>query len=271
MALKITDAEFDRLIKFMHSTYGIDLSKKRILIEGRLSNTLIERGFTNYNQYMDSIFADKSGRETVELVNKLTTNHTYFMREPQHFEFMRKVFLPHIEKTVKDRDVRIWCAASSSGEEPYTIAMVIDDYFGQRKMGWDLRILATDVSTKVLNKAKNAIYPAESLESLPEDWKRKYFKANADGTYTVVDRIRKEVIYKQFNLMDKISYKKPYDLISCRNVMIYFDAPTKDALVERFYDASKDGAYLFIGHSESVSKKSRYSFVQPAVYQKKIK
>lgn len=269
MALKITDAEFNRLINFMHSTYGIDLSKKRILIEGRLSNMLTEKGFTNYNQYLDSVFADKSGRETVELVNKLTTNHTYFMREPQHFDFMRTVFLPYIEDNVKDRDVRIWCAASSSGEEPYTIAMTIDDYFGSRKTGWDLRILATDISTRVLQKAKNAVYPAESLNALPEKWKTKYFIRNSDGTYTVIDRIRKEVIYKEFNLMDKIVYKKPFDLIFCRNVMIYFDAQTKDALVERFYDASKNGAYLFIGHAETVSKKSRYRFVQPAIYQKK--
>ncbi len=269
MALKITDAEFIRLINFMHSTYGIDLSKKRILIEGRLSNMLIEKGFTNYNQYLDSVFADKSGRETVELVNKLTTNHTYFMREPQHFDFMRTVFLPYIEENVKDRDVRIWCAASSSGEEPYTIAMTIDDYFGSRRVGWDLRILATDISTRVLQKAKNAVYPAESLNALPEKWKTKYFTRNSDGTYTVIDRIRKEVIYKEFNLMDKIVYKKPFDLIFCRNVMIYFDAQTKDALVERFYDASKNGAYLFIGHAETVSKKSRYRFIQPAIYQKK--
>lgn len=269
MALKITDAEFSRLINFMHSTYGIDLSKKRILIEGRLSNMLIEKGFTNYNQYLDSVFADKSGRETVELVNKLTTNHTYFMREPQHFDFMRTVFLPYIEENVKDRDVRIWCAASSSGEEPYTIAMTIDDYFGSRRVGWDLRILATDISTRVLQKAKNAVYPAESLNALPEKWKTKYFTRNSDGTYTVIDRIRKEVIYKEFNLMDKIVYKKPFDLIFCRNVMIYFDAQTKDALVERFYDASKNGAYLFIGHAETVSKKSRYRFIQPAIYQKK--
>ena len=269
MALKITDVEFNRLINFMHSTYGIDLSKKRILIEGRLSNMLTEKGFTNYNQYLDSVFADKSGRETVELVNKLTTNHTYFMREPQHFDFMRTVFLPYIEDNVKDRDVRIWCAASSSGEEPYTIAMTIDDYFGSRKTGWDLRILATDISTRVLQKAKNAVYPAESLNALPEKWKTKYFTRNSDGTYTVIDRIRKEVIYKEFNLMDKIVYKKPFDLIFCRNVMIYFDAQTKDALVERFYDASKNGAYLFIGHAETVSKKSRYRFVQPAIYQKK--
>lgn len=269
MALKITDTEFNRLISFMHSTYGIDLSRKRILIEGRLSNMLAEKGFSSYNEYLDSVFADKSGRETVELINKLTTNHTYFMREPQHFDFMRTVFLPYIEKNVKDRDVRIWCAASSSGEEPYTIAMTIDDYFGPRRKGWDLRILATDISTRVLQKAKNAVYPSEALDALPEGWKTKYFTRNSDGTYTVIDRIRKEVIYKEFNLMDRIVYKKPFDLIFCRNVMIYFDSQTKDALVERFYDASKNGAYLFIGHAETVSKKSRYRFVQPAIYQKK--
>ncbi len=269
MNIKITDSEFSRLIKFMHKTYGIDLSRKRILIEGRLSNVLTQKGFTNYTDYLNFVFSDKSGKETVTLVNKLTTNHTYFLREPQHFEFMQKVFLPYIEKTVKDHDVRIWCAASSSGEEPYTIAMIIDDYFGSRKAGWDLRILATDISTNVLQKAKNAVYPAESIKNVPQRWREKYFIKNSDGTYTITDRIKREVIFKQFNLMDDIVYKKPFDLIFCRNVMIYFDAPTKDALVERFYDASKKGAYLFIGLAETISKSSRYTFVQPAIYQKK--
>lgn len=269
MTIKITDKEFNRLIKFMKSTYGIDLSRKRTLIEGRLSNLIAEKGFSNFTDYLNCVFADKSGKETVTLVNKLTTNHTYFMREPQHFDFMKSVFLPYIEKTVRDKDVRIWCAASSSGEEPYTMAMTIDDYFGSRRVGWDLRILATDISTNVLQKAKNAVYSAESLENLPAGWKNKYFIRNADGTYTVADRIRKEVIFKQFNLMEPIVYKKPYDLISCRNVMIYFDNPTKNNLVERFYDVTKDGGYLFIGHAESISKNSRYKFVQPAIYQKK--
>ncbi|MGN0620573.1 MAG: CheR family methyltransferase [Porcipelethomonas sp.] len=269
MALKITDSEFNRLVKFMKSTYGIDLSRKRILIEGRLSNIIIEKGCTNFTDYLNMVFADETGKETVTLVNKLTTNHTYFMREAQHFEFMKQVFLPQVEKTVHDRDVRIWCAASSSGEEPYTIAMTIDDYFGSRKKGWDLRILATDISTDVLQKAQRAIYPAEALNALPHGWKEKYFTRNADGTYKVVDRIRKEVIFRQFNLMEPIVYKKPYHLISCRNVMIYFDTETKNNLVERFYDVTRDGGYLFIGHAESVSKSSRYKFIQPAIYQKK--
>ncbi len=269
MNIKITDKEFQRLVTFIHNTYGIDLSKKRVLIEGRLSNMLSEKGYKNYDQYMDVVFSDKSGRETVELINKLTTNHTYFMRESQHFDFLRNIILPQIEQSCTSRDVRIWCAASSSGEEPYTIAMTIDDYFGSRRVGWDLRILATDISNNVLEKARRGTYSAESIDPLPQSWKTKYFTRNADGTYTVIDRIKKEVIYKEFNLMDKIVYKKPFDIIFCRNVMIYFDAPTKDALIERFYDASNEGAYLLIGHAETVSKKSRYSFVQPAVYQKK--
>lgn len=266
--IKITDEEFNRLVGYMHKTYGIDLSKKRVLIEGRLSKIIAERNFSTYTEYLNAVFADNSGLETVTLVNKLTTNHTYFMREPQHFEFLKNVILPQIERTVRDKDARIWCAASSSGEEPYTIAMVIDDYFGSRKAGWDLRILATDLSTDILQKAQRATYSADAIQSLPESWKQKYFTRNADGTYTVVDRIRKEVIFKQFNLMDKIVCKKPYDVIFCRNVMIYFDAPTKNALIERLYDVTKPGGFLLIGHAENVAKTSRYKFVQPATYQK---
>lgn len=267
--IKINDQEFNRLVKFMHSTYGIDLSKKRVLIEGRLSKLVKEKGCNSYTEYLDKIFADETGRETVTLVNKLTTNHTYFMREAQHFDFLKNVILPQIERTVTDRDARIWCAASSSGEEPYTIAMMIDDYFGSRKAGWDLRILATDLSTDILEKAKRATYSEEALKNIPAGWKAKYFNRNADGTYTVIDRIKKEVIFKKFNLMDKIVCKKPYDVIFCRNVMIYFDTPTKNDLIERFYDVTKPGGYLLIGHAESVSKSSRFKFVQPATYQKK--
>ena len=174
--IKITDKEFDRLVKYMHTTYGIDLSKKRVLIEGRLSKMVKEKGCKSYTEYLDSVFKDESGLETVKLVNQLTTNHTYFMREAQHFDFLKSVILPQIERTVTDRDARIWCAASSSGEEPYTIAMIIDDYFGSRKAGWDLRILATDLSTDILQKAQRATYSEEALKNIPASWKTKYFK-----------------------------------------------------------------------------------------------
>lgn len=271
MDTKLKEGDFKRLVEFIHTNYGINLEKKRVLIEGRLSRILPSKGFSNYTEYLDNVFADKSGAEIITLVNKLTTNHTFFMREPAHFEYMKEVVLPFIEKNVKDKDARIWCAASSTGEEPYTIAMIIDEYFGLRKKDWDLKILATDISTDVLKKAKDGIYTEELMSSLPADWKKKYFIKIDNDKYRVIDEIRQEVIYRQFNLMDKIVVKKPFDLIFCRNVMIYFDAETKNNLIERFYDVIKDDGYLFIGHAENICKSSNFVYVKPAVYQKKNK
>ena len=128
--LKLTDADFMRLVSFVKTNYGINLQKKRILIEGRLTNMLTEKGFTDYKSYLDHVFSEPTGKEIVALVNKLTTNHTFFLREPEHFEYLKTVVLPYIEQSVKDHDMRIWCAASSTGQEPYTLAMIIDEYFG---------------------------------------------------------------------------------------------------------------------------------------------
>ena len=266
--LKLTDADFLRLVSFMKTNYGINLEKKRILIEGRLTNMITEKGFTDYKSYLDKVFSDPAGKEMVVLINKLTTNHTFFLREPEHFEFLKTVVLPYIEQTVKDRDVRIWCAASSTGQEPYTLAMIIDEYFGDKKSQWDCKILATDISTDALNKAKEGIYTDEMVKDVPESWLRKYFKQTDSTHYQVAEKIRNQVIYKQFNLMDKIVYKKPFDLISCRNVMIYFEADTKADLIERLYDATKPGGYFFIGHAENVQKATRYQFVKPAIYRR---
>lgn len=268
--IKLTDDDFLRLVTFIKVNYGINLEKKRILIEGRLAKILMEKGFTDYKSYLDAAFSDVTGKEMVTLVNKLTTNHTFFLREPEHFEFLKSTILPYIEQTVKDRDVRIWCAASSTGQEPYTLAMTIDEYFGDRKAGWDCKILATDISTDVLRTAKAGIYTDEMVKDVPEKWLKKYFQKIDDNHYQVIERIRKEVIYKQFNLMDKIVYKKPFDFISCRNVMIYFEAETKNALVERLYDVMKPGGYFFIGHAENIQKNTRFQFVKPAIYRKPL-
>ena len=268
--LELTDNEFHRLVDYMKSNYGINLEKKRILIEGRLNSIVANMGFENYGQYLDYAFNEPTGKETMALVNKLTTNHTFFMREPEHFEFLKTTVLPYIEETVRDHDARIWCAASSTGQEPYTIAMTIDEYFGPRKSGWDLKILATDLDTDVLRTAKRGIYTEEMLKDVPDRWRKAYFRKIDSESYQVIDEIREQIVYKKFNLMDKIVYKKPFDLISCRNVMIYFDADTKNALIERFYDCTKNGGYLFIGHAENVSKNTRYKYVKPAIYRKSV-
>ncbi len=266
--IKITDQEFKELVTFVYNRYGIDLSRKRQLIEGRLSHTLRAKGLNSFSQYMKILFNDTNGEELHLFLNKITTNHSYFGRENEHFDFLMKVALPQLEKTRRG-DLRIWSAGCSAGQEAYNIAMVMDQYFGPRKPQWDTTILATDISTNVLTKAKQGIYSADTIKGLPPQWKTKYFNRLPDGNYQVCERIRKEVVFRIFNLMDPFVYKKPFDIIFCRNVMIYFDAETTNRTVEKFYDATSNGGYLFIGHSESVDKaKSRYTYLMPAIYQR---
>lgn len=266
--LQITDNEFKDIVSFVYKKYGIDLSKKRQLIEGRLSYTLKTKGMTSFGQYMKFLQADSTGEELHTFLNKITTNHSYFARENEHFDFLTTVVLPALEKTRK-RELRIWSAGCSAGQEAYNIAMTIDQYFGSRKGQWDTTILATDISTDVLNKAKEGIYPAENLSGLPAHWKSQYFSALPDGRYQVDPKIRKEVVYKISNLMEPFVIKKPFDIIFCRNVMIYFDAETTQRLVNKFYDALSDGAYFFIGHSESLGKQNtQFTYLRPATYQK---
>lgn len=264
----ITDQEFREMVSFVYKKYGIDLTKKRQLIEGRLSHTLKTKGINSFSQYMELLHKDASGEEMHTFLNKITTNHSYFARENDHFEFLIQSAIPQLEKTRRG-ELRIWSAGCSAGQEPYNIAMAMDQYFGSRKSQWDTTILATDISMNVLNKAKAGIYPADNLNGLPPQWKNRYFDRLPNGDYQVVEKIRREVVYRPFNLMEPFSYKKPFDIIFCRNVMIYFDAETTNRLVEKFYQATAEGGYLFIGHSEAVDKRNtQYAYLRPAVYQR---
>lgn len=268
--IKLTDSEFLYLVKFVKSNFGIDLTRKRVLVEGRLNNYLVEKGFPDYGAYFKALEADKSGNELTNLLNKVTTNHTFFMRESNHFDFFRDTVLPQLEQKVHNRDLRIWCAASSTGEEPYTLAMLLNDHFGKKIPAWDKSLLATDLSVKVLEQAKTGIYLLEAIKDIPESWKRTYFiKVDAERVQ-VVPAIRNEVVFRRFNLMDPIVAKQPYHVIFCRNVMIYFDAPTKAALVNRMYDCLQPGGFLFIGNTESIPQPTRFHYVMPSVYQKGV-
>lgn len=164
----------------------------------------------------------------------------------------------------------IWSAGCSSGEEPYTLSMIIQDFLGNQASLWDTRLLATDISQEVLSKAKTAQYPSEALKGVSEDWKKKYFvKQSGHDSYTVAPRVRSDVIFRTFNLMSPIRFRSNFDVIFCRNVMIYFDGSTRDSLVKRFYNATNPGGYLLIGHSESVNKSaSSYHYIKPATYRK---
>lgn len=268
--VKLSDSEFLDFVQYMHKNYGIDLSKKRILIEGRLSNLIEKKGMNSFGQYMDSIKRNNKDEITM-LINKLTTNYTYFYREENHFKYLKEVVLPFEEKNNKTKVLNIWSAGCSSGEEPYTLAMVIDDFFKLTGSQWKIQILATDISENVLGKAKEGVYQEDTLKNLPDSYKKRYFEKTSDGKYRVIQDIRKYITFSVFNLMDPIAVKNKYDLILCRNVMIYFNADTKMNIVNKFYEASKPGGYLMIGHAETIQRNSsKYIYLNPAIYKKEI-
>lgn len=268
----LTDADFTRLYTYVKANYGIDLSKKKQLITSRLGNMLIQNGYSDFTQYTDEIISGAHPEMVSVMLNRLTTNYTYFLREKEHFDFLKKTVLPELaERHAKDRSLSIWSAGCSSGEEPYTISMYLKEFFDSRPGNWDTRILATDISPNVLSAARCPSYAPEALAELPPEWQRKYFVPTGNNRYTVSSALRQNVIFRPFNLMDPIRFKRKFDLIFCRNVMIYFDRPTKEALVQRFFHATVPEGYLFIGHSEGLDKeRCPYQYLHPAIYQKQM-
>lgn len=271
LVLSITDHEFRQLSDYIKSYYGIDLKEeKRAMVEGRLNNLLRKGKMSSFSEYFGHVLSDKTGSTVAELLNRITTNHTFFMREADHFFYFRDKVLPELKDRIRNRDLRIWSAGCSTGEEPYTIAFIIDEFFGRGKALWDTKILATDISSGVLEYAARGVYSSEAVSKLPAHWLTGYFRRDESGCYKIDDRIRKEVIFRRFNLMDKaFPFRKKFHIIFCRNVMIYFDKQTKAELTRKFYDAMEHGAYLFIGHSESINRgESGFKYVMPSVYRK---
>ena len=268
MIQPISDEDFRRLTSFIKSEYGITLQEKRQLVTSRLSSLLTEQGYSSFSQFVTQLLKEKDPQKIEQVLNRLTTNYTFFMRETEHFDFFSKVILPElVRKYQSKRSIAIWSAGCSSGEEPYNLSMYIKDYLGMQASQWDTRILATDISQKALATAKKGVY--EVPNTVPDAWRKKYFKKIEGSRYAVSPEIRNNVIFQTFNLMDPIKFRTKFDVIFCRNVMIYFDQPTKDALVRRFYDATVPGGYLMISHSENLSKDAPYVTVAPSTFQKK--
>lgn len=268
--LAINDAEFTRLTHFIKDNYGINLTQKKILVEGRLSNIVLEKGFQTFSDYLNFVFNDKSGEEIVILINRLTTNHTFFMRESKHFDYFRDTVLPFLSQTVRERDLRVWSAGCSTGEEPYTLEILMHEFFKGEHSSWNTEILATDISRRALAIAEKGIYTQDAVKDIPSMWKMSYFQKIDAENFKVKEEIRNDVIFRTFNLMEeRFPFRKKFHTIFCRNVMIYFDQPTKAALVQKFYDALESGGYLFIGHSESIDRDaSSFRYIMPAVYRK---
>ena len=268
MIQTISDEDFRKLTNFIKTQYGITLQEKRQLVTSRLSSMLTEQGYTSFSQFVSQLLKEKDPQKMEQVLNRLTTNYTFFMRETEHFDFFTKVIMPElVRKYQHKKSIAIWSAGCSSGEEPYNITMCIKEFLGMQASQWDTRILATDISQKALANAKKGVY--ELPDTLPPAWRKKYFRQVEGNRYAVSPEIRDNVIFQTFNLMNPIKFRLKFDVIFCRNVMIYFDQPTKDALVRRFYDATNPGGYLMISHSENLSKDAPYVTVAPSTFQKK--
>lgn len=272
--LEVTLEEFRMVKALVYKRLGISLSdEKRTLVAGRLQSVLKRRGIANVRQYLEMLEKDTSGQLMSELTNQITTNHTFFFREREHFDFFSTRALPEAIDAVRrdgSMDLRLWCGACSTGEEAYTIQMLVMEHLKQDYAKFDAGLLATDVSLKVLTQAKEGIFTSERMAELPANLRRSYFKELGDGRSKAIDAVRNEIVFRRFNLMnEKYPFGKPFHVIFLRNVMIYFDEPTRRAVVQRMYDVMAPGGYLFVGHSESLSSGGQpFKYVMPAVYRK---
>ncbi|MEW6771587.1 MAG: protein-glutamate O-methyltransferase CheR [Bacillota bacterium] len=271
---QLSDEEFELIRSLVYQRFGINLGDhKRSLVIGRLQKVLLSGGFNSFKEYYQHVVQDISGRALLTLVDRISTNHTYFFREQEHFDFLKTVVLPEIAAGIKGgqkKNLRFWCAGCASGEEPYSVAMVISDFFDDNLSGIDVGILATDISVSALEKAVQGVYPTEQLAGVPPLYRQRYFDPLGKGNWAVKEELKRMVLFRRLNLMrSEYPFKGRFQVIFCRNVMIYFDNPTKKAVVERLYRYTEPGGYLFIGHSETLDQSAGlYRYVRPAVYQK---
>ena len=261
--------EFEQIQKLAYEKFGLNLRDgKETLVSARLNKTIRRLNFTSFQQYFRFVSDDTSGAALTELIDALTTNHTSFFREAGHFEFLSQIIVP----TLRARDtIAIWSAACSSGEEPYSIAFNMLEDLGETAFK-KVRILATDISTRMLDHARQATYPAERLNGIPVPQLRRYVlrgSGESSGLYRVKPHIRAAVEFARVNLMESLLQFGPFPVIFCRNVMIYFDKPTQQAVVGRLAECLEPGGHLLIGHSESLNGiKHSLQYVRPAIYRK---
>lgn len=269
--VKLSESEFDYFVKFVSQHYGIDLSQKHHLIEARLASEIKAYGLQSFTQYINMLKADKTFKLVDAVINKLTTNYSFFSRETEHFDYLSKTIIPERER-LKKRTLKIWSAGCSTGQEPYNIAMAIDSALGISRKLWSVSITATDVATDALSIASKGVYPESALDVMPASWKANYISKLPDGIFQVASNIRTVVSFKKFNLMDPFPYSNYFDVIFCRNVMIYFKPQTSQQIVKKFYQANTEDGYFIISHSETINRfNSDYTYLSPSIYRKQKK
>lgn len=268
-SIELNEKQFKKISQLVYRFCGINLKEgKEALVRARLMKRLRVLGISSFEEYLKFIESDDGGQEMSLMIDVMTTNKTSFFREPEHFNFLGEKILPEL----KCRRMRFWSAACSSGEEPLSLAILLREKIPDIEHR-DVLVLATDISTRMLENACKAIYKEESVRSLPTSLLQKYFVKIRNGSsacnYQVKDSIRTMIRPAWLNLMDSWPMKGPFNVIFCRNVMIYFDRPTQQRLINRFWDLLEPGGYLFVGHSEGLSAIShKFRYVRPATYRK---
>jgi chemotaxis protein methyltransferase CheR len=268
---ELTDSEFKRLRELVHERTGIALSEaKRELLYGRLARRLRKLKLSSFAEYCQLVESHDSA-ELQELTNAITTNLTSFFREHYHFKQLAAEALPQIEaKRSGLRRIRLWSAGCSTGEEPYSLAIVMRETLAHLA-GWDIKLLATDIDSKVLAAATGGAYAAERFKGVSAERVKHWFReiAGQPGLFTACSELRSLITFKQLNLLDSWPMKGPFDVIFCRNVVIYFDKATQRSLFDRMADLQQPGGWLFIGHSENLLNVTRrYKLVGRTVYRR---
>ncbi|MFH1675024.1 MAG: protein-glutamate O-methyltransferase CheR [Pseudomonadota bacterium] len=273
----LTDEDFENLRSLIYKTCGINLSNaKRELMHARLSKRLREIGVESFREYYQFLTRGDSKAEMVQLMDAISTNLTSFFRESEHFDYLNEEGFPEIFAGTKSSwRVRLWSAGCSTGEEPYSLGVTLLNYLHLQGLGsLDIKILGTDISTRVLKEALNGVYSEDRVVKIPEADRRRFFdkfKRGEDYYYRVKNSVKDIITFRRLNLMEPFPFKEVFDLILCRNVMIYFDRSHQESLVKKFWDCLKPRGVLMIGHSESLTGIDQaFEYVKPTIYRKKI-
>lgn len=275
LSTQLSDSDFRRFSQLVYEKCGINLHHgKKELVRARLGRRLQETGCKDFKAYYKFVTQEDSEQELAKMLDAISTNLTSFFREVKHFDFLKRVIFPtHVTRkdTARSAKLRFWSAGCSTGEEPYSLAILLLEHFGKSSRS-DMKILATDISTKVLEQAKRGVYPAARLEKIPISIIRKYFHrgyGRHEGYFRVKPVLREMIEFKRINLIEPLPFKESFDLILCRNVMIYFDKTTRQALANKLYHVLRDGGYFLIGHSETLTGiDHRFTYIRPSIYQK---
>ena len=248
----MSSRDFRKISALSYKLSGIVLSDaKQEMVYSRLARRLRTLGLRRFEEYLVRVESGDPA-EQENFLNSITTNLTSFFRENHHFEYLKDIAIPELRKVhAADRRIRVWCTAASTGEEPYSIAMVFREAF-PASTGWDIKILATDIDSEVVNTAREGVYAQSRVDGLPSRRLKRWFSQTADGNYLVDQELKDLLTFKTLNLLDTWPMRGPFDVIFCRNVIIYFDKQTQTVLFNKIQDLMPQGRFLFIGHSESL-------------------